>query len=702
MRLRVYAVVGTAPSRADSGGYCMSQSAPAPAGLAQYRELTLRGMILGALITVIFTASNVYLGLKVGLTFASSIPAAVISMAVLRFFHGANILENNMVQTQASSAGTLSSIIFVLPGLLMLGYWNGFPFWQTTLICAAGGILGVIFTIPLRHVMVVNSDLPYPEGVAAAEILKAGDHNQAATEGSDAPQSGIRQIVAGGVLSGVFSFLAGGLRVISDSASYWFKSGNAIFQLPMGFSFALLGAGYLVGITGGIAMIVGMFFAWGIAVPYFSSIAPMPEGSTLAAYAVQLWVSKVRYIGAGTIAVAAVWTLLTLLKPMKEGMKLSFQALQGGAKAPQATDRVHQDLSPKTMGLVALSMLLILAGTFYHFVADAPISIGLAIGLVVCATLLAFVIGFLVAAACGYMAGLIGSSASPISGIGIVSIVLISLVLMLIGQTSGLFAQAGGSEFMTALALFTASVVLAIATISNDNLQDLKTGYLVHATPWRQQVALMIGCVVGAMVIAPVLELLYNAYGFSGALPRPDMDASQALSAPQATLMTTIAKGIFSHNLQWGYIFTGMVIGVAVIAIDLMLKKSRPGWSLPPLAVGMGIYLPATVNMPIFIGTLLAYWSVRTIKKRHTDVAEQTAALKAAERRGTLYAAGLIVGESLIGVLLAMVIVVSITAGFGEAPLALHLPDWDVPAQLLGLLGFVTGIVVVARQIAKK
>lgn len=240
----------------------------------EYRELTLRGMILGALITVIFTASNVYLGLKVGLTFASSIPAAVISMAVLKFFKGSNILENNMVQTQASAAGTLSTIIFVLPGLLMAGYWSGFPFWQTTLLCIAGGILGVIFTIPLRYAMVVKSDLPYPEGVAAAEILKVGGHE----EGDDRQGgSGIKELAAGGALAGLMSFCAGGLRVIADSASYWFKSGTAIFQLPMGFSLALLGAGYLVGLTGGIAILLGISIAWGIAVPYFSSHIPQPS-----------------------------------------------------------------------------------------------------------------------------------------------------------------------------------------------------------------------------------------------------------------------------------------------------------------------------------------------------------------------------------------------------------------------------------------
>ncbi|GFL72108.1 oligopeptide transporter, OPT family protein [Neisseria gonorrhoeae] len=537
----------------------------------EYRELTLRGMILGALITVIFTASNVYLGLKVGLTFASSIPAAVISMAVLKFFKGSNILENNMVQTQASAAGTLSTIIFVLPGLLMAGYWSGFPFWQTTLLCIAGGILGVIFTIPLRYAMVVKSDLPYPEGVAAAEILKVGGHE----EGDDRQGgSGIKELAAGGALAGLMSFCAGGLRVIADSASYWFKSGTAIFQLPMGFSLALLGAGYLVGLTGGIAILLGISIAWGIAVPYFSSHIPQPSDMEMAAFAMKLWKEKVRFIGAGTIGIAAVWTLLMLLKPMVEGMKMSFKSFGGGAPA---TERAEQDLSPKAMIFWVLSMMFILGVSFYHFIGDSHITGGMAWLLVAVCTLLASVIGFLVAAACGYMAGLVGSSSSPISGVGIVSIVVISLVLLLVGESGGLLADEANRKFLLALTLFCGSAVICVASISNDNLQDLKTGYLLKATPWRQQVALIIGCIVGALVISPVLELLYEAYGFTGAMPREGMDAAQALAAPQATLMTTIASGIFAHNLEWAYIFTGIAIGAVLIVVDLVLKKSSGG-----------------------------------------------------------------------------------------------------------------------------
>ncbi|SUX20960.1 oligopeptide transporter, OPT family [Cardiobacterium valvarum] len=659
--------------------------------LANVRELTLRGMVLGALITVVFTASNVYLGLKVGLTFASSIPAAVISMAVLKFASGSNILENNMVQTQASAAGTISSVIFVLPGLLMAGYWAGFPFWQTTLLCTAGGILGVIFTVPLRYAMVVKSDLPYPEGVAAAEILKVGSHSE--TAGSEG--SGIREIVAGGLLAGLFGLLSNGLRVISDSASYWFKSGNAVFQLPMGYSLALLGAGYLVGLTGGIAILIGIAFAWGGAVPWFTATTPMPDGMDMTAFAMSLWKNKVRFIGAGTIGIAAIWTLITLLRPTIEGMKQSFRTLSGNAAA--STARIEQDLSPQAMIFTTLGMMVLLGFSFYHFIDAATIPSGIAWLLVVACVLLTVIIGFLVAAACGYMAGLVGSSSSPISGIGIISIIIISLVLLLIGESGGLFADAANRQFLLALTLFCGTAVVSVASISNDNLQDLKTGYLLQATPWRQQVALIIGVVAGAIVVAPVLQLLYQAYGFPDAMPRAGMNPAQAMSAPQATLMTSITKGIFAHDLQWQYILSGVAIGVALIVVDVLLRKGSGGRkALPVLAVGMGIYLPPSINMPIIIGAFLAAFLRGRIRSRYGADSEKRVA--AADRIGTLFAAGLIVGESLIGVILAFIIVVSVTNGGSEAPLALPLSNWGTTAAWLGLAFFIGGMLIFARR----
>ena len=662
-----------------------------------YKEFTLRGVILGALITVIFTASNVYLGLKVGLTFASSIPAAVISMAILKFAKDSNILENNLVQTQASAAGTLSSIIFVLPALLMLGYWTSFPFWQTTILCIAGGILGVMFTIPLRFAMVVNSDLPYPEGVAAAEILRAGEAAVADGSATQDGSIGAKEIAIGGALSGTVAFLTGGLRLLADSAGYWFKAGAAVFQLPMGFSLALLGAGYLVGIAGGIAILLGILIAWGVAVPTLTSAAVQPMDMPLSAFAMQIWKEKVRFIGAGTIGVAALWTLLTLMKPMMEGLKLSMQALKGGSNVGLA--RVEQDLSPKAMMGWTAAMTVLLAVCFYQFVAGSSLPTGLAWLLVGVCTAVTFIIGFLVAAACGYMAGLIGSSSSPISGIGIISIVVISLVLLMVGNVNPELLTSGDGQFVTALALFCGSAVLCVATISNDNLQDLKTGYLIKATPWRQQIALIIGVVVGALVISPVLELLYKAYGFTGALPRADMDASQALGAPQATLMTTIAKGIFAHNLNWDFILVGVAIGATLIVVDTVLRKTSAGkYSLPVLAVGMGIYLPPSINMPIFIGTVLAWWLKHHITKKSPAAAREKN-LKSAERTGTLFAAGLIVGESLIGVIMAFIIAASVTTGGSDAPLALKLENWDTIGQILGLLAFILAMSMLARRV---
>ena len=645
------------------------------------RELTFRGIILGALITMIFTASNVYLGLKVGLTFSSAIPAAVISMAILRFFPNSTILENNMVQTQASAAGTLSSIIFVIPGLLMMGYWHDFPFWLTFAVCLAGGMLGVLFSIPLRHVMVVKSDLPYPEGVAAAEILKAGSKE----EGNDA-NGGLKDILFGGVIASLISLFTNGFKLLSGSTAYWFTAGKAIFQIPLGFSLALLSAGYLIGIISGIAILLGTIIAWVFGIPILTAINGYDSSLPLSQVAMQIWDNDIRFIGAGTIAISAVWTLLSLIKPVIEGVKISFKTLRSDVSIKDTTER---DLSPKWIFSIMGMMLVILVVTFYSFIADSGLSTGIAWSLVACAVLFSFIMGFLVAAACGYMAGLVGSSASPMSGIAIVAVIAVSLILLGLGEINGMLSTIEGSNFATALALFTTSTVLAIACISNDNLQDLKTGYLVNATPWKQQVALLIGCFVGALVIAPILETLYHAYGFTGAVPRSDMDLSQVLAAPQASLMTTIAQGIFSHKLDWTMIFIGLVLGGIIIITDLIFAKNNSKFRLPALAVGLGIYLPPSVTTPIFVGTLLSWiikrYTYANAKKNNTDPEIQ---FKKVDSKAALIASGLIVGESLIGVILAVVIVISITNGGSDAPLAIFKNLGDLP-QYLGLLVFI-------------
>ena len=653
-------------------------------------ELTVRGMLLGAILTIIFTAANVYLGLKVGLTFSSAIPAAVISMAVLKMAKDANILENNMVQTQASAAGTLSAIIFIIPGMLMIGYWQDFEFWQTLVVSACGGCLGVLFTIPLRRAMVVHSDLAYPEGVAAAEILKVGSRTKEEGE----TDSGLKEILAGSAVAGIISFLTNGLQVIGGSLSAWFHIGRGMTQLPLGYSGALVGAGYLIGIASGLAMLVGILIAWAGFVPYFTMTEALPDGLTLQQFAGTVYQQRVRLIGAGAMGVAAVWTLLTLARPVIDGVKESISGARADSGGAKDLHRMDIDMSMKSIGAVFFVTVAGLLAIFYAFVSPENISSEQKLTFTFVGVGIAVFMGFFVAAACAYMAGLVGTSSSPISGVGILGIIVASLVMYALCSSFGIFALPGGEKFATATAIFTTSIILAIACISNDNMQDLKTGWLVGATPWRQQVALLIGCVVGALVIAPVLNLLYEAYGFAGAMPRPGMDPTQALSAPQATLMTTIAQGIFTQRLAWEYIYIGIGVGVVLVLVDLALKRTTKTLCLPPLAVGMGIYLPPVIQTPLVVGAVLGYFLNRHLRRTAGPEAEA-----AGLRRGTLFASGLIVGESIVGVLLAALIVVSVSSGGGENPLAIAGADFADTAEILGLLVFFVILVLFSKVV---
>ena len=663
-------------------------------------ELTVRGILLGTIITLVFTASNVYLGLKVGMTFASSIPAAVISMAFLRMFKDSSILENNIVQTQASAAGCISSVIFVMPAMIMVGYWNDFPFWQTFLICAAGGILGVIFTIPLRYAMVVKSTLPYPEGVAAAVILKTGEKEGADSDGSDAKR-GVKLLMIGSLLSSVFAFCTSGLRILLDGFTVTGKIGAAVFSLGTGYSFALLGAGLLIGIGGGISLLVGTILCWGVGIPVLTCIFPADAGTAPADFASTLWTTKLRFAGAGCIAISALWTLVVLLKPIISGLKDSIEIARESVAGE--IDERNTDLSLKHMLMIAAFSILIIGSVFYSFASNVNIPALWIWSFVIVGTMLAVLIGFMLAAACGYMAGLIGSSSSPISGITIISVVIVSLVFMMLSTLGNIFDVEGGRRFVTAFTLFTATVVNAIASISNDNLQDLKTGLLVNASPRKQQIALIIGTSIGAMVIAPVLELLYNSYGLPGALPREGMDPNMALNAPQATLMASIVSGIFNESLEWTFIFVGLALGAVLIVFNVFLKKvSAKKLFLSPLAVGLGIYLPTSVNVVIILGAISSYFIFRRVRNSCSTSQEQEKELVNVDKRNNLVAAGLIVGESLMGVLLAIVLTVSISAGGSETPLALPLSLDPALISVISFIVFFTGFFYVLKLVSRR
>jgi putative OPT family oligopeptide transporter len=631
-------------------------------------ELTVRGLVLGALITTVFTAANVYLGLKVGLTFASSIPAAVISMAVLSAVRGSSILENNIVQTVASAAGTLSAIIFVLPGLVIVGWWTGFPFWTSFLICASGGILGVLFTIPLRRALVTHSDLPYPEGVAAAEVLKVGSavrgDSGVPAAGAGESREGLVAIVLGSAASAGLAIVAATRIAAAGVTRFFSVGGNSASGYDVAFSLALLGAGHLVGLSVGLAMLAGLLIAWAGAVPILTSMQPAAAGVDLAAHAENIWRHQVRFIGAGTIAVAAIWTLATLAKPVVSGLVTTLAA----SKAKATSDERDRDLSPKWIVILTVVCVAVAAWLTLDFVKGTPLA-GEGPTLVSIAVPYVLVGGFLIAAVCGYMAGLIGASNSPISGVGILGVVICASVVVLVMHPGPDLQPA-----LVAFSLFVTAIVFACATISNDNLQDLKTGQLVGASPMRQQVALIVGVLAGAAVIPPILNLLAKAYGFAGAA-NLNVVTQQPLPAPQATLISALAQGVIGGNLNWNMIRIGMLVGVGLIVVDAVLKAAKR-MRIPPLAVGIGIYLPMSATFAVVVGAAIGHW--------YNQRAARAANPDRAERLGVLVASGLIVGESLFGVLNAGLIV----ALSNDAPIAL-VPANFVAANAIGWIAFI-------------
>jgi putative OPT family oligopeptide transporter len=641
------------------------------------KELTIRGIILGAVLTVILTAANVYAGLKIGLTVATSIPAAVISMAVLRSFRDSTIQENNIVQTIASAAGTLSAIVFVLPGLVMVGWWTGFPYWLSVAVIAIGGILGVMYSVPLRRALVTGTDLPFPEGIAAAEVLKVGS----GVGGAEEHRRGQMLIVRSSLASAVFYALAQ-TKLLAADATKAFKVGSGATSVSGSLSMLLIGVGHLVGLTVGIAMFVGLLISWAYLVPHYTSLAgAIPAGTSIGDFVGDVFVHKVRFIGAGTIGIAAIWTLLKIMGPIIAGIRGALAAnAERKAGRGEALPITERDLPIGIVSGTIVVLMIPIGLLLYAFASTNPIAANP--GVTLAASIIYILIaGVVIAAVCGYMAGLIGASNSPISGVGILSVVGIALIL------AALFPHATGdaSKSLVAFALFVTAVVFGVATISNNNLQDLKTGELVAATPWRQQVALVLGVVFGAVVIPPVLDLLNTAFTFQGA---PGAKAT-ALAAPQAALISAIAQGLLNGNFDWRLIEIGAGIGVVVIIIDEVLRKTKRG-GLPPLAVGMGIYLPMALTLLVPIGALLGWF--------YDKWAAQTSNPEFAQRMGVLLATGLIVGESIMGVVYAAIVAATQT----DAPLALVAENpWAVPIGILVFAAIVLGFYAWTRRETK-
>ncbi|HUO02688.1 MAG TPA: oligopeptide transporter, OPT family [Rhizomicrobium sp.] len=634
--------------------------------MTQGKELTWRGIALGMSLTFVFTAANMYLGLKVGLTIATSIPAAVISMAFLGLFSGSNIRENNIVQTVCSAAGAMASVIFILPSLVIIGWWTVFPFWTSFLICAAGGVLGVLFTIPLRRALVTQSDLPYPEGVAAAEVLKVGADSR---EANPEAREGLLAVIYGALASAGLAIVVA-MRLAVDSAQGYFRTGAfAASGYSFSFSLALVGAGHLVGLSVGLAMLAGILIAWAGAVPILTAMTTLH--GDLAGFVGGIWRNDVRFMGAGAMAVAAVWSLLRTVGPIIGGLKATMRSSKSTSDLADQTDR---DMSFPVILALAVVSTAVTTWLVWRFAGETGLT-NSAIGIAILSIPLVLAGGFFVSAICGYMAGLIGSSNSPISGVGILAVVGTALCLVL------LFAS-GGAKPLVAIALFITAILFAVACSSNNNLQDLKTGQLVGAAPWRQQVALLAGVAAATVTVPVVLNLLAKAYGFSGA-PNLHAIAAQPLAAPQANLMAALAQGVIGGKLNWNMIEVGALVGVGIVVVDEILRMGK--WlRLPPLAVGLGIYLPMEATLPVVVGAVIGWAYNRIVTGER------------AERLGVLVASGMIVGESLFNVINAGLIV-----GFDkDAPLAVV--GSSFPAGPVGIAGFVVLIIVLYTWLGRR
>ena len=589
-------------------------------------EITPKAIFLGILLSMILAAANAYLGLFAGMTVSASIPAAVISMAILKQFKNSNILENNIVQTAASAGESLAAgVIFTLPALVLMGYWgDGFDYLEVAKISAIGGVIGVLFTVPLRRALILKAKLKYPEGVATAAILEAGMKTK--SNGSDDDSNNINIIAFSSILGGTLKLLEQGFgmwkaTIQGATVLTATRAGNAvgasIFSISTSISPSLISVGYIVGRNIGILVVSGGLFSWLVAIPIYSAIYGFKGEATSAA--AEIWNSQIRYLGIGAMVVGGVWSLVELFKPMIQGIKASIDAL----KISNNTKNVPLEEQDFPINYVGYSLLVLLIPVFLLYLDilnDVNISILL--------TLVMMVFGFLFSSVAAYMAGIVGSSNNPISGVTIATILFSSFLLLLLGKDS----IAGASA-----AIMIGAVVCCAAAIGGDNLQDLKTGHILGATPWKQQVMQIIGTLSSALVLGLVLDILHTAYTIG----------SPTLSAPQATLMKSVAEGVFSGDLPWLMVGLGCIIGLIIISIDLRQKKNRSNFRVPILAVAVGIYLPIELTIPIFIGGMISHLS-------KTSNANETS-----KRRGLLIASGLITGEALIGIGVALPIFIT-------------------------------------------
>ena len=631
-------------------------------------QLTVRAIVLGILLSIVLAGANAYLGLFVGLTVSASIPAAVISMAILKIFRDSNILENNIVQTAASAGESLAAgVIFTLPALILIGYWEEFDYRWVTMIAMLGGFLGVLFTIPLRRSLIVEQQLMFPEGAATAEVLKVGNN----------PSAGIRFLALGATTGALVKFFESGLRVWPGSASgATYLGGSTIGYVGTNLSPALIGVGYIVGLNIATLVFIGGCISWYIAIPLYATFGLSGDPNLLALFesgtdantmAFTIWNAKVRYLGVGAMLIGGIWALISMRKSLVSGIMSGLDRYSGKSGGSVAVvDHTERD-TPMNIVLIGVAVFIIPMFFLYQNIVGS-VGVGLTM------TLIMVVAGFLFSSVAGYMAGLVGSSNNPISGVTIATILFASLILLsLMGENA-----ANGP----AAAIMIGAVVCCAAAIAGDNMQDLKAGYILGATPWKQQVMQGVGVAASAVVIAPVLMLLLEAYGIGPATA----DKPNSLAAPQAALMASVASGVFGGGLPWAWVGAGALIGALIIFIDTRLAAANASFRAPVLAVAVGIYLPLELSVPIFIGGVVAWLAGKAHKARgEGDIEERL-------RGGMLFAAGLITGEALLGILMAIPIA---AAGSGSVISDAVAGVLGLESLSIGTIAPIVGLVVV-------
>ncbi len=619
-------------------------------------ELTLKSVIIGATLSVVLGAANAYFGLFSGLTVSASIPAAVISMAVLKAFKNSNILENNLIQTAASAGESLvAGIIFTLPALVIMGYWESFNYLETTLIATCGGVLGILFTIPLRKALIVKEKLAFPEGVATAEVLKTGEKGGYS----------IKYLIIGSLLGGLYKFGFEALNLWSglfEKAILLKERYYLYFSLNL--SPALVAVGYIVGLNISFLVFLGGVISWYVGIPLYILLRGAPEELSAIQIGGEIWSSHIRYLGVGAMIVGGLWALVGLRSALGQAL----EAFRKGSKSHSMTSRTELD-TPMSWVLIGIGVMTIPIFFIYlTLIKDVPITLFM--------SLIMIVAGFLFSAVAGYMAGLVGSSNNPISGVTIATILTTALLLLLLMGTSDPAKGAAG-------AILVGAIVCCAAAIAGDNMQDLKAGHILGSTPRNQQIMQMVGVVSGALLIAPILNLLLASKGIGV----PTLLHPHPLSAPQATLMMSVASGIFDGNLPWGIIVIGGVIGVLIIAADEYFKRKKSNFKMPVLAVAVGLYLPFELDSSIFIGGMIAWLLENGYQK-----AQNSTSVDQAKNVGLLMASGLITGEALIGILIAVLTAVQWNFSISDDPLG---------GSLIGLL-ILTVILIYFYQMVSK